>query len=89
MIVLEREGLKENKELIFYSMAFKLKYNKSSFPFKNEKLIKSAAKGYSSDYKTSGAGSAGAIIANVATGITKKSKNAMNKLMSAATGGIV
>ena len=70
-------------------MAFKLKYNKSSFPFKNEKLIESAAKGYSSDYKTSGAGSAGAIIASAVTGITKKSKKAMNKLMIAATGGIV
>ena len=69
-------------------MAFKLKYNKSSFPFKNEELIKSAAKGYSSDYKTSGAGSAGAIIAKIATDVTKKSKKAMSAIMSKAlTGG--
>ena len=70
-------------------MAFKLKYNKSSFPFKNEKLIESAGKGYTADFKTSGVGSAGAIAARVGGGIKKTSKKAMDKLMSAATGGIV
>ena len=70
-------------------MAFKLKYNKSSFPFKNEKLIKSASKGYTADFKTSGAGSAGAIAAKVGVHVQKASKKAMDKLMSAATGGII
>ncbi len=69
-------------------MAFKLKYNRSSFPFKNEELIKSASKGYTADFKTSGVGSAGAIAARVGVGIKKASKKAMDKLMSAATGGV-
>jgi len=70
-------------------MAFKLKYNKSSFPFKNKELIKSASKGYTADFKTSGTGSAGAIAAKVGVNVLKTSKKTMDKLMSAATGGVV
>ena len=74
-------------------MAFKLKYNKKSFPFKkiDPQLIKSTKKGFEPDFATSGAGNPALLVAQgvqkVVKSITNQGKEGGAAIAKAMLGG--